>query len=194
MGLLGHSFGGSVGLGAIQGDCFPLLCTTEFTRPEELKAGIFYGTRFGSQDPNSPAPPIFNQGIPTGLIAGTLDGVISPEKVQESYKQIQDPPKVLLNVLGANHYGITNEDNQRDQTRPSLSQEVATETIARWSALFLRAHLQGDEGAFDYVYRTGEQRDENVTVISAEVPEPSTMGGIFLFGIGLAVTRFKRSK
>ncbi len=62
MGLLGHSFGGSVGLGAIQGDCFLILCQTEFTRPEELKAGIFFATRFGSQDPASPVPSIFNQG------------------------------------------------------------------------------------------------------------------------------------
>ena len=194
MGLLGHSFGGAVGLGAIQNDCFPILCTTEFTRSEELKAGIFFGTRFGEQDPTSPVPPIINQGVPTGLIAGTVDGVISQEKVQETYNQIQEPPKVLINVLGANHYGITNEDNERDQMRPTLSQEVATETIARWSALFLRAHLQGDEGAFDYVYRTGVQRDENVNVINGEVPEPCTIGGIFIFGIGLAVTRFRRSR
>ena len=179
MGLLGHSFGGPVGLGVIQGNCFPILCITDFTRPEELKAGIFYGTRFGSQDPTSSVPPIFNQGIPIGLIAGTLDGVISPKKVEETYNQIQESPKVLVNVLGANHYGITNEDNKRDQTRPTLPQEVATETIARWSALFLRAHVQGDAGAFDYVYRTGEQRDENVTVTSAQVRELSKMGRIF---------------
>jgi fermentation-respiration switch protein FrsA (DUF1100 family) len=165
MGLLGHSFGGSVGLGAIQGNCYPILCTTDFTRPEELKAGIFYGTRFGSQDPTSPVSAILNQGIPTGLIVGTLDGVISPRKVEETYNQIQEPPKVLVNILGANHYGITNQDNKRDQIRPTLSQEVATETIARWSALFLRAHVQADPGAFDYIYRTGEQRDKNVKLL-----------------------------
>jgi pimeloyl-ACP methyl ester carboxylesterase len=195
MGLLGHSFGGSVGLGAIQGDCFPTLCTTEFTRPEELKAGIFYGARFGDQDPLSPVPPIFNDGIPTGLIGGTFDGVIPLNKVLETYNQIQDPPKVLVSVIGANHYGITNEDNpQRDPMRPTLSQEVATETIARWSALFLRAHVQGDAGAFDYVYNTGDVQDENVMVLSARVPEPSATWGIFILGMGSAVSRLRSQK
>ena len=181
MGLLGHSFGGAVGLGAIQGNCFALICTTEFTRPEALKAGIFYGTRFGGQDQLSPVPPIFNDGIPTGLIGGTLDGVIPLSKVQETYQQIQDPPKVLVNVIGANHYGITNNDNPiRDIIRPTLDQETATETIARWSGLFLRAHVLEDRKAFNYVYNIGDAQDENVTVISTSVAETSDTWGIFL--------------
>jgi fermentation-respiration switch protein FrsA (DUF1100 family) len=195
MGLLGHSFGGSVGLGAIQGDCFPTLCTTRFARPEELKAGIFYGTRFGGQDAVSPVPPILNEGIPTGLIGGTRDGVIPLNKVRESYNQIQDPPKVLVSVIGANHYGITNQNNPaRDPVLPELEQSVATETIARWSALFLRSHVQGDAGAFDYVYNTGDERDENVTVLSARVPEPSAIWGIFIWGMGSAVSRSRSQK
>jgi hypothetical protein len=185
MGLLGHSFGGSVGLGAIQDVCFPILCTTQFTRPEELKAGIFYGARFGAQDPISPVPPIFNEGIPTGLIGGTLDGVISLNKVLETYNQVQNPPKIAVSVIGANHYGITNEDNlDREPIRPTLSQEVATETIARWSALFLRSHIQNDAEAFNYVYDTGDAQDENVTVLSTRVPEPSAILGILMLGIG----------
>ena len=193
LGLLGHSFGGSVGLGAIQGDCFPIICTTEFTRPEALKAGIFYGTRFGEQDPLSPVPPIFNDAIPTGLIGGTLDGVIPLNKVLETYQQIQDPPKVLVNVIGANHYGITNDDITDDNgkfidpMRPTLDQETATETIARWSGLFLRAHVLEDREAFNYVYNIGDAQDENVTVISAKVPESSDTWGIFLLGMGITI-------
>jgi fermentation-respiration switch protein FrsA (DUF1100 family) len=195
MGLLGHSFGGSVGLGAIQGDCFPVLCTTRFTRPEELKAGVFYGTRFGGQDPISPVPPILNAGIPTGLIGGTLDGVIPFNKVLESYRQIQDPPKVLVSVIGANHYGITDLNNPvRDPVVPELEQSGATETIARWSALFLRSHVQGDAGAFDYVYNTGDERDENVTVLSTRVPEPSAIWGIFILGIGSTISIWRNRK
>ena len=179
MGLLGHSFGGSVGLGAIQGDCFPTICpTNEFTRPEALKAGIFYGTRFGGQDPSSPVPPIFNDNIPMGLIGGTLDGVISLNKVVETYEQIQDSPKVVVNVAGVNHYGITDNDSFRDPIRSTLEQNTATETIARWSGLFLRAHVLDDEGAFNYVYNTGDVRDENVKVINTSVPESSATWGI----------------
>ena len=173
MGLLGHSFGGAVGLTAVDGDCFPFFCNGFYSRPSELMAGIFYGAHtFNSF--TGQFIPIDNQGIPTGLIAGELDGVSSLAEVQGTYDQIQDPPKVLVTALGANHYGITNEDNpERDLVTPELEQSVATETIARWSALFLRAHVQGDAGAFDYVYNTGDERDENVTVLSARVPEPS---------------------
>jgi hypothetical protein len=195
MGLLGHSFGGSVGLGAIQDACFPTLCTTQFTRPEELKAAIFYGARFGGQDTGSPVPPIFNEGIPTGLIGGTLDGVIPLNKVLETYNQVQAPPKVFVSVIGANHYGITNENNpDRDSVPPELEQSVATETIARWSALFLRSHVQGDAGAFDYVYNTGDERDENVTVVSTRVPEPNATWGILILGMGSAVSRLRSQK
>lgn len=187
MGLLGHSFGGAVGLTAVEGICFPVICSTSFTRPEELMAGIFYGSGFVNQMTGEFIP-INNQGIPTGLIAGDLDGVEPLDEVAGTYDQIQDPPKVLVTVLGANHYGITNEDNPlRDPMRPVLPQDVATETIARWSALFLRGHVQGDTGALNYVYKTGDETDENVTVVSARVPEPSVTWGILILGIGLAV-------
>lgn len=194
LGLLGHSFGGSVGLGAIQGECFPIICTTEFTRPDALKAGIFYGTRFGGQDPFSPVPPIFNDGIPTGFIGGTLDGVISLSKVIETYEQIQDPPKAVVSVVGANHYGITNTDSFRDPIRPTLEQEIATETIARWSGLFLRAHVLNDQDAFNYIYSTGDAHDENVTVNSTTVPEPSKTWGILLLGIGVTIASVTRNR
>ncbi len=188
IGLLGHSFGGSVGLAAIQGDCLPIICTTTFARPEALKAGIFYGTRVGGQDILSPVPPIFNDIIPIGLIGGTLDGVISINKVLETYEQIQEPSKIVVSIEGANHYGITNDDSSRDRIRPILEQEIATEIIARWSALFLRAHVLEDRQAFNYVYNIGDIEDRNVTTISmsVSVPEPSSIGMSFWLGMGIA--------
>ncbi len=102
-----------------------------------------------------------------------------------TYEQIQDPPKILVVVKGANHYGITNEDNlEREKIRPTLSQDVATETIARWSALFLKAHVERDREALDYIYNTGESRDENVTVVSTRKAEKSWHWGILVVGIG----------
>ena len=186
---MGHSFGGAVGLGAIQGGCFPIICPTTFSRPEALKAGIFYGTRFGGADISGSVPPIFNDKIPVGLIGGNLDGVISLDKVLESYIRIEDPPKLLVSVAGANHYGIANDDDIfRDPIRPTLKQEIATETIARWSGLFLRAHVLEDKQAFNYIYTTiGDTEDENVTTtsISVKVPEPSDSGIIFFIAIGI---------
>jgi dienelactone hydrolase len=184
LGLLGHSFGGSVGLAAIQDVCFPFLCHGQFDRPAALKAGIFYGTNFRNQATGEFLP-IDNQKIPIGLIAGNRDSVALPANTEATYNQIQDPPKVLVTVEGANHYGITDEDNPlRDPSTPTLSQSVATETIARWSGLFLRAHVLQDPEALDYVYGIGDGQDENVTVRSARVPESSSTLGLFILGVG----------
>jgi hypothetical protein len=80
---------------------------------------------------------------------------------------------------------ITNEDSLRDPVRPTLGQEIATETIARWSGLCLRASLLNDVDALDYVYHRGEGLDENVSVTSevATVPEPASFVGILAFGL-----------
>ncbi|WP_193199790.1 ScyD/ScyE family protein [Nostoc sp. MG11] len=167
LGLLGHSFGGAVGLGATQDEiCIPGICSQDYTIPPELQAGIFYGTSFRDQQTGKFLP-IDNEGIAVGLIQGSLDGVIPPINSQTTYDQILNPPKVSVTVEGANHYGITNEDNpEREPNRPTLGQTTITETIARWSGLFLRSHLLDDQGAFNYVYSTGDNLDPNVNVIS----------------------------
>jgi predicted dienelactone hydrolase len=166
LGLLGHSLGGFVGLGAIQNQCFPGVCTGNFTRPPELKAGIFYGTNFRTPPITGTFPPINNQTIPTALLAGSLDGVSDLDETQRTYQQIQTPPKALIIVKGANHYSITNQDNSRDPSRPTLNQTQAIATIARWSALFLRAHLLDDPEAFNRVYKRGNAQNSDVTVTS----------------------------
>ncbi len=175
--LLGHSFGGAVGLAAIQDNCFPALCTAQFERPEELKGGVFYGTNFIS--------PLDNDSLPTALVQGSLDGVATPEEAKPTYAGIQDPPKALITVLGANHYGITNEDNLlRDTVRPTLEQEVATETIARSSALFLRGTVLNDEEALNYVFNTGDTLDKNISVVYEAKPVPEPTSAISLLGLG----------
>lgn len=167
LGLLGHSFGGYAGLAAIQNINDPAVSSGDYTRPPELLAGVFYGTNFQPSTNSGTFPPIDNQDIPVGLIAGTLDGVSDFGEVASTYVKIQDPPKALIAVEGANHYSITNEDNvARDPNRPTLDQATANGAIGRWSGLFLRSHLLGDQGAFDYVYSTGGNLDPNVSVIS----------------------------
>ena len=193
LGLLGHSFGGFVGLNSIQDICFPGVCSESFDQPSELQAGIFFGTSYQNLDGSF--LPIDNGNIPTGLIAGSLDSVIPLENTEATYEQIQNPPRVLITVEGANHYGITNEDNLiREPIRPTLEQAVATETIGRWSGLFLRAHLEEDQEAFEYVYQTGDDLDDNVIVINEvqnvepeEIPEPSSILALLVFsaaGVG----------
>ncbi|WP_446403746.1 alpha/beta hydrolase family protein [Coleofasciculus sp. C1-SOL-03] len=187
LGLLGHSFGGGVGLAVIQDICFPGICTGSFSQPPELMAGIFYGTNFRNPPEVGAFPPVDNGTIPTALIAGSRDGVAELFESEATYNQIQNPPKALITVDGANHYGITNEDNPiRDPNTPTIDQAIATETIARWSALFLRSHLLEDADAFNYVYNTGDALDENVTVISQTqpIPEFTSVWSLLAFSIG----------
>lgn len=184
LGLLGHSFGGAVGLGSVQDNCFFILCADSYSLPSELKAGIFYGANF---DPANTGviPPVGNQ-VPTGLIFGTLDGVAPPAETVTTFEQLQNPPKVLVEVEGANHYGITNSDSFRDPVRPTLEQAIATETIGRWSGAFLRAHVSDDADAWDYVYTgIGDDRDATVKVTAepVAVPEPSSAIGLIAAGV-----------
>lgn len=169
--LLGHSFGGAVGLTAIDNSCIYPVCEGEFQRPQQLKAAAFFATNtfvgIGK------FIPIRNQGIPIALILGSQDGSsVTPQTTRTSYDLIQESPKALITIEGANHYGITNINNppgaRPDPNIPTLAQEKSIETIARWSALFLLAHTLGDRGALDYINNTSDRLDENVTVIIGE--------------------------
>jgi dienelactone hydrolase len=165
LGLLGHSFGAAAGLGATQTTyCVPGICSGTYIRPPELKAAIFYGANFRDQQTQQFLP-IKNDGIPIGLIIGSLDGVTLPASSQSTYNQILNPPKALITVTGANHYGITNNDNPiREPNRPTLTQATSTSTIARWSGLFLRAAMVSDRRVLDYTLSIGDTLDPNVTV------------------------------
>lgn len=187
--LLGHSFGGAVGLASLQNECVPNLCTGTYQKPAALKGGAFYGTSFFDPRFGGTVPPINNQGGAIALIAGSVDGVAKLADVEATYAQIQTPPKALVTVLGANHYSITNQDNPiREPNRPTLEQAIANETIARWSALFLRSTILDDPGAFDYVFNSGDQLDHNV-ITSVAVPEPSSALGLLLVAPALLLKR-----
>ncbi len=194
--LLGHSFGGGVGLSAIANTCIPLICEGSFEQPEELVAGVFFGTNLRRQ-PTDEFIPINNSGIATALLQGTSEGVALPFRAQKTYDNIQNPPKALISILGANHYGITNNNNPDgpfpDPNTPTIPQDVAVETVARWSGLFLRASVLDDKQAFNYVYFTGDAKDKNVTVISQAkpIPEASSISGLALFSLGFVVWKKK---
>ncbi|WP_199328303.1 alpha/beta hydrolase [Anabaena azotica] len=80
--LVGHSFGGAVGLTAIDNSCIYPLCEEEFKRPKQLQAAAFYATN--TVVGTGQFLPIRNNGIPIALIRGTLDGSsITPETTQK---------------------------------------------------------------------------------------------------------------
>ncbi len=118
--LQGHSNGGAVGLTAIGGLCNFPLCSGDFTLPNEVVASAFYGTN--SLNPETGEfLEISNGGIPIALVSGSLEGVATPEEAQDTFAQISDPPKALITIFGANHFGITDENNPRG-ARPDLNQ------------------------------------------------------------------------
>jgi dienelactone hydrolase len=170
LGLMGHSYGGVAGLYAIQGQCQIPFCVGGFQRPAELKAGAFYGTNMKS--PFGPIPKVANAGIATALIQGKLDGKSKEADTKITYDNIQDPPKAYVVLAGANHFGVCNTNNppgaDADPTKPTMAQTVAVETVARWSAMFLRAYLLGEKVAVDYIHKNGDALDPNVTVTSAK--------------------------
>jgi len=197
LGLLGHSFGGAVGLSVIGNNCGAYLCQEPFTRPKELLAGAFFGANLRNPISNEFLP-IANDGIAVALIQGDIDGVALPERAQSTFDKIQTPPKTLIAVTGANHFGITNVNNPAganpDRNTATLNQAVGIETIARWSALFLRANMLKDRAAFDYIYSQGDGFDPNVSVTSVAVPEASSMGGLAMFGIVGLGYRWRKRK
>lgn len=167
--LMGHSWGGTIGLSAINNTYTPILYVDDFQRPDELKGAAFFGTSLPeigeNYRPTNNFTPIKNDGIPIAILEGSLDGITSPQSERKTYDLIKDSPKAFITIIGTNHYGITNEDNlDRRRNTPKLEQKIATETIARWSALFLRATALEDLNAKDYVFRTGKNRDKNITV------------------------------
>ncbi|ARV61024.1 alpha/beta hydrolase [Nostocales cyanobacterium HT-58-2] len=171
--LLGHSAGGASGIAAINNSCIAPYCEGEFQRPKEIVAGVFYGTNF--RDRTRKFLPTKNNGIPLALVQGSQDGVALPERAKKTYELIQDPPKALITIAGANHFGITNVNHppgaKPDPLNPTLEQDKAIETIARWSALFLRAYTLNDRTAFDYIHTKGDALDENVTITSQTKPK-----------------------
>lgn len=166
--LAGHSWGGTVGLSAINNTYTPILYVDDFQRPDELKAAVFFDTTLPEIDknfqPTDNFVPIKNDDIPIAILENSLNKENS-EKRRKTYESIKNSPKAFITVLGTNHYGITNEDNpNRRKNIPFLEQKIATETIARWSALFLRATVLDDLIAKEYVFKAGDSQDKNVIV------------------------------
>ena len=166
--VVGHSYGGVCGLGAIRDVCQVPFCTGGLSRPVELVAGAFWGTNLAMPIVGT-VPVIENDSIPVALIQGSMDSLASMEDARETYDRIQDPPRILVEVAGADHYSICDVDDpegaQADPAVPSIDRAVGIETIGRWMALFLRAHVLGEVGAWTYVHVDGDGLDPNARVV-----------------------------
>lgn len=164
--LLGHSHGGTLGLDAIRGARTVPVNLGDYSPPKALIAAVFFGTFLWQDNHNLP---IDNAQIPIALISGSLDSLISPRETQETYDRIKNSPKAYIMVKGANHYGITNRNHPPgsppELSQPKIEQAVAIETIARWSALFVRAYALNEPRARQ-IYHQSIQRDPHVEVLT----------------------------
>ena len=172
-GLLGHSLGGAVGLSAVGEVCLPGLCIAPFSRPEALSGSAFFGANL--RDENDVFPPINNEGIGVALIQGNQDGRALPVNTERTFDQVQTPPSALIKLDGVNHFGITNvsapEGAVPDPSPQTVSQQTSIETVARWSGLFLKGTVQGDQEALDYVFDFGADVDPIVTSVDGQAVE-----------------------
>ncbi len=150
--LLGHSFGGALGIGMVGGSCsFPFcpLFGYTYVLPPELKAGIFFGASL--KPPVGDIPATANAGRGIALIQGSLDTKNVAADARATYDKIASPPRAFIQLTGSNHYGITNSDNpsgaDADSARPTLAQATANDEVGRWAGVFLRATVLGDAAA-----------------------------------------------
>ena len=156
-------------------------------------AGAFFGANLRDQITNEPLP-IPNDGIGVALLQGDQDGQALPSNAEATFDNVADPPKALVTLAGVNHFGITNINAPSgaipDPNQQTLDQAIAIETIARWSGLFLRGTMLDDEAALNYVLRTGEGLDPNVSRVEAKaVNEPSSWVGSVSLGVLLVGLR-----
>lgn len=163
--LIGHSFGGAAALTLTTGVCAPPFCTTPTGAPAELKGAALFGTN-NTPPGGSGNPPVANT-VPVALVQGTADGVAAPAAAEGTYDAIQAPPKMLVSVTGANHYGITDTQNPAgaapDPSAQTVSQETSVKASARWSAMFLRTVL-GDVWSGVWLWGVGDAVDHSVAV------------------------------
>jgi len=168
--VMGHSNGGMAALGIIQNKCEMPTCGMfeNYQSPPEVAAGILYGTNTRNPMTGSIGD-VNTRNIPTMFIQGTADGMAKLEDTLKTLDKTTGTPVVLVSVEGANHYGITDANNpsgaNKDNSNPTIDQGVANETIARWTAMYIKAHLSGETDAHNYVYEgAGDSADPNAEV------------------------------
>jgi dienelactone hydrolase len=163
--LIGHSHGGFIGMDAIRNACDPPWCVGKYMRPPELLAGVFYGADLWDDGSNIS---IKNDRIPIAFIAGSKDSLIDDDSVKTTYQLVQTPPKLFVNVLGANHYGIADRHNPPgapdEKNASAIAQDTARDTIGRWTAAFLRAYATNDAVAMEFL-QNGAKSDRGVNVL-----------------------------
>jgi hypothetical protein len=153
---MGHSFGGVSAYGAAQGRCVAPVCFGGPRPPEALLGVLLWGSFYSGDIANI---------VPMMHLQGSIDNLA---EARSSFERIQNSPKILVVVDGANHYGITDVNNpdgaKADEAEPEVGQEVSIAAIAAWALRFIwPVYLFGDIEEF-WLCSTGSCGDRRLTV------------------------------
>ncbi|MEV6278847.1 hypothetical protein [Nocardia sp. NPDC051832] len=164
--VAGHSYGAATAIYAAADRCQPPFCFgLTYRHPPELRAIVGHGanTTVGAS-----VDAVAVHGVPVMFINGTLDGISEPGEAYESFTRLTGSPSTaFVNLLGANHFGLTDENNPPgaapDPRIPTTTWGATIASTARWTAMWFLAQL-GDPVAHDYVHRVGPQQDSSVAI------------------------------
>jgi dienelactone hydrolase len=151
--VLGHSYGAAAALAAIQGVCEFPFCPEDgaFAIPPELLGMALLGINTKPRVGSTEIRRTDNAGMPIAIINGRLDSNATAEDTELSFERIEDAPKGLVFIEGANHYALCDRNNPegpaRDPAEPTLEQAESVALSARYAALWLRASGMGDAAA-----------------------------------------------
>jgi hypothetical protein len=95
--------------------------------------------------------------------------VAIPKEAKDTYPTLESP-RAFIEIRGRTHFGICDENNPAgahpDPAKPKLDQEASVSAIALWAALWLRANLENDHVARQWLYRIGGSIDGVVKVLA----------------------------
>jgi dienelactone hydrolase len=168
-GFFGHSFGGVGALHAGRDVCGPPFCSGGPGRPAGLRAVAAYGSDLADPIRGGPIPVIDNGDVAVAILRGSLDGISEEANVLETFDRVLNPPRFLITVLGANHFGLTEVSNPSgtvaDAMAGTVDQGSSIETIGRWAGMFFRGTVLGDGAALSWVTEAGGDLDSGVGVV-----------------------------
>lgn len=159
--LIGHSFGGVVGLHVIDGykHTFPF-CRREYQKPPQLKAAVLLSTKKNL----GPVDLSFDtKRMPVAFITGDQDGKAELKDVKSTFQSISNP-KALFTVQGANHFIITNDQNSKwaiaDPGKSTIEQKASIAKAAKWATQFLKVFVDADiQGFSELLDKNGTTED-----------------------------------
>lgn len=163
--FVGHSFGGVLASamasqdGVVKcnnpADPFFFVCAGYPGFGEgDIKAVIGYGTTFVNQ---GALVDLNTTGMPHILVRGSIDGVASLDSLYLTYNTSLETPKAIVELLGGNHFAITDTNepvgSAHDPVEQVRSQERTQKAFVSLVSLVLKGHVEGHVPSLRRLYK-----------------------------------------